>query len=596
MAREGRADDPLELGRLAALDATGLRPPVVDEVMERLAALACRLVSAEIALVSLIDDECQYFPGQHGLTEPWSSTRRLPLHQSICRFVVTSDDVVQIDDTTDDPRAEGRRGVLGIGAYLGVPLRDAEGHVLGSLCAITAGPRPWSAVDRENLVDLAFGVSSELKARIAATDADDARRRAERSRHSADRATERLRVLADASDALNETLDPEVALLRILDVVVPRIASWSIVFLGEGNDDGPRIVTRHGDPTRQGDLERLVAEEGESLAGSDPVQQVLRERRALKVPFRERPDGDAQISDVLRDLGTGDVVIVPMEAGGSTLGVLAVVLDPVRGTYDADDVILLTDLGRRCGLALGNARRFDRERRIALELQHSLLPQLPAVAGIESCGHYEPAAHDVEIGGDWYDLIDVDENTVVAVIGDVTGHNIAAAAVMGRLYGAIRSYTLEGHGPDSVLSQIDRTASHLVGGLLATCCVVRFRRRAAHWSLEIANAGHPPPLLLRANCDVELAPTRLDPLLGLLHHRPQRGVTAVDVSIGDTVVLYTDGLVERRTENIDTGLARLVTAGRRTVREPIGSVCKRLVEELEPDGRDDLAVLAIRLT
>lgn len=595
MAREGRADDPLELGRLAALDATGLQPSDVDEVMERLAALAFRLVSADIALVSLVDDECQFFPGQHGLSEPWSRTRRLPLSESICQFVVTSEDLVQIDDTRRDPRAEGRRAALGIGAYIGVPLRDAAGHVLGSLCAITTSPRQWSGGDRENLLDLAFGVSSELKARIAAADADDARRRAERSRRRAERATERLRVLADASDALNESLDPDVALLRILDVVVPRIASWSIVFLGEGNGDGPRIVTRHGDPARQGDLDRLVAEEGEALAGSVQVQQVLRDHRALAIPLGDRAAVDPRLTPALRQLGLGDVVIVPLEAGGRSLGALAVVLDPARGTYDAEDVSLLADLGRRCGLALGNARRFDRERRIALELQHSLLPQLPAVAGIESCGHYEPAAHDVEIGGDWYDLIDVDENTIVAVIGDVTGHNISAAAVMGRLYGAIRSYTLEGHAPDSVLRQIDRTSSHLVGELLATCCVVRFRRHAAHWSLEIANAGHPPPLLLRAGCDVELAPTRLDPLLGLLHNLPVRGITTVDVNIGDTVVLYTDGLVERRTENIDVGLARLVSAGRRAVGEPIGAVCKRLVDDLQPDGRDDLAVLAIRL-
>ncbi|MCU1391714.1 MAG: putative sensor protein [Ilumatobacteraceae bacterium] len=202
----------------------------LDRTMDQLATLVARLLGSEIGLVSLVDDHRQFFPGQYGLPAPLSELRQTPLEQSMCRQVVVSADVVQIDHAADDVAwvDHGARVVLGVESYLGVPLTDEDGRVLGSLCAINMSERRWTTADRQNLTDLAAGASSALRARIAST--------------AVGRASARLQLVADTSRVLQETFEVEPLLVSLLEILVPRLSDRAaIVLTGNGDVTGHNI-------------------------------------------------------------------------------------------------------------------------------------------------------------------------------------------------------------------------------------------------------------------------------------------------------------------------------------------------------------------
>ncbi len=205
-----------------------------DDALDRIARLVSRVVGSDVALVSLVDEHRQFFAGQHGLDAPWRDTRATPLSLSICRLVVASGDVVQIDDTAaDDRTAEHEaRTILAVGSYLGVPLTDEAGNVLGSLCAINHHPHAWTGDERDLLVDLSAAANSELRGRIAVSRAFDA--------------TRRVQLAADASEVLSRSLDIEASLEAMLDVVPAGLASACLLYLPEGPSRPRRLLWRSG--------------------------------------------------------------------------------------------------------------------------------------------------------------------------------------------------------------------------------------------------------------------------------------------------------------------------------------------------------------
>ncbi len=260
-----------------------------------------------------------------------------------------------------------------------------------------------------------------------------------------------------------------------------------------------------------------------------------------------------------------------------------------------EDLDLAVEVAHRAALALGNARAFQREHEIAENLQRALLPAtLPKVGGLEIAVRYLSATAGVLVGGDWYDVIAFDDRTAALVVGDVVGHDIEASSAMGQLRTGLRAYAYEDCGhPETILARLDRLIDQL-GLSMATCvlAVVDSERRVLRWT----SAGHPPPLLLRDG-----HATYLEGGGGVL-----LGVTgphvwaaaAVALEPGDTVVLFTDGLIERRRESLVEGLdrlARVVTALATTDPERL---CEGIVAELLPPGQDrsdDVAILVARV-
>ena len=286
--------------------------------------------------------------------------------------------------------------------------------------------------------------------------------------------------------------------------------------------------------------------------------------------------------------------MVPVVDGRDRLGVLVLGAAPGAGPFSSLDAALATDLGHRAGASLRNARAFDHERSAATTLQHSLLPSLPTVAGLEVCGTYVPAATGAEVGGDWYDVMAQDDRSVVVTIGDVTGHNMAAAATMGRVTSAIRCYAHEGLSPSGVLGRLDGLRDYILGDLFATCTCLRLRPTPDGWSVTISNAGHLPPILLPLEGEAQVVDAGLGPLLGP-YDAPARQDGHLDLPWGGLLLLYTDGLVERRGEGIDISVERLRhAAGVLDRTAPVDDVCAKVNVDLRPDGSDDVAVLALR--
>lgn len=580
-----------QLGRLDAVAATGLST-APDATMDRLADLVARLLGAEVGLVSLVDDQRQFFPGQHGLPDPLSDLRETPLDQSVCRLVVESNDIVQIDHAATDSRwnTHGAHTVLGVESYLGVPLTDATGQVLGSLCALNITKRTWSDEDRQNLSDLAASTSSALQARIATT--------------VAARASARLQLVADTSLVLQETLDVESLLVGLLEIVVPKLADRAAIMLSSNGEVPTRFVRRTSTPfvrtvvdPRDTDLDTFTAlpdivavmERTRPYVVADPASVVLmREALAPNDPGHVDPSGSR------------GVLVVPVSSADEVLGVMLLVSAETR-EFSEIDIALASDIGRRAGASLSNARAFERERAIAIALQRNLLSALPEVDDVDLAAIYHPAVQGTEIGGDWYDVFHLPGGRFAATIGDVTGHNMDAAAAMSRVLVAVRCFAFDDREPADILHRLDEMAPHLLGGRLATCQYVVVEppdgTAPPLWHVTIANAGHLPPVLVLPDGSATFVPVKPDPLIGIsIADDEARSPLTLDVPSGSILVLYTDGLVERSREFIDIGLERLRSAvagiGHAT---SMSDACESIIAANGPDGADDVALLCIRV-
>jgi serine phosphatase RsbU (regulator of sigma subunit) len=299
---------------------------------------------------------------------------------------------------------------------------------------------------------------------------------------------------------------------------------------------------------------------------------------------------------VARLLSDTSMLLLPLIARDTTLGFF--VCSRFRGfrRFDAYDTEIGMEFASRAAIFIDNARRYSRERATALTLQRSLLPTgLSAVSSVEVRHRYLPGSKMVEVGGDWYESIALPGGRVALVVGDVAGHGVRAAVTMGRLRTAIRTLARLELPPAETLQQLDELMHEL--GVrephFATCVYAVFD--AVSGSCEIASAGHLPPLLVSPDGDSQFLDVAPAPPLGIGSGPIQTQV--FKIRDGSLLVLYTDGLVERRTSDIDDGLARLRgTFGPGSPSRPLEELCKATLAGVYADHqRDDIAVLVARL-
>ncbi|MFI2711881.1 SpoIIE family protein phosphatase [Micromonospora sp. NPDC018662] len=579
--------------RLRSLDETRL-DAVPDEAFDRFARLVGDLLDVPVALVSLVDADRQFFPGATGLPQPWAARRETPLSHSFCQHVVDIEVPMVLPDARLYPRVRLNLAIedLGVVAYAGMPLTDLEGRVLGSLCAIDSKPRAWTKEQLRTLADLAAACSSELRLRIAVRSAEQARRRAEE-------AHDRLAMLAGMSEMLGGTLDVTTAVDRLAHAMVPLLADWCLITLVDPAGRPRSISGVHRDGERRGDLARFATLLTTGLGQESLIRSVLRSGRPVM-------RGSAGIEDVARGttrpelvplaerLGVGSHVTVPITAvGDRVIGAVTLVNRPGRRGFDASDLRTAQDIGVRAGQAVGNSRLYGEQRHVAEVLQHSMLPVLPTVSGMELAARYLPAADRVEVGGDWYDAFVQPDGELIAAIGDVAGHDIEAAATMGQLRNLVRG---NAYGRDDPVEELVANLDRAIGGLrvptVATAVLARVRPADGGLRVCWCNAGHPPPLLIRADGTVSVAEGR-GPLLGLTRP-PRRTGRTLTLAPGDTLLLHTDGLIERRDQPIDEGQAELLeqlAADGPAV--PLAVLCDRLLAAAHR-REDDVAVLALR--
>jgi serine phosphatase RsbU (regulator of sigma subunit) len=248
-------------------------------------------------------------------------------------------------------------------------------------------------------------------------------------------------------------------------------------------------------------------------------------------------------------LNVGSAMTVPMVSRGRRIGALTVA-EPAAGPLDR---ALLLDLGGRAAVALDNALAYGAERRTGITLQRSLLPRdVPKVPGLEVAARYLPGADGAFVGGDWYQGVPV-EGRLVLAMGDVMGHGMRSAARMGQLRAIVATLALEGHSPGELLRRLARNCDVLLDLELATLLVAAYDPATSR--LTVASAGHPPPLLAPPGQEPRFVDVDPGPPLGTLPgDYPE---IEIDVPVGSTLLLYTDGLVENRTEPLSQGLERL---------------------------------------
>ncbi len=251
------------------------------------------------------------------------------------------------------------------------------------------------------------------------------------------------------------------------------------------------------------------------------------------------------------------------------------------------------------GLALDNAQLHAGQRDVAETLQRSLLTHLPDADHITLAARYLPAGAHSRVGGDWYDSFVLPDGCTTMVIGDIAGHDVEAAARMGQVRNLLRGIAVDRIDPPSeILSRLDRAVDALGAASYATVILGKVELldpRQNIRALRFSNAGHPPPLLVHADGRIETLGAEPDLPLGVFPDLP-RADTKILLPPGCTVLMYTDGLVEHRQENVAAGLARLRNAASRHALEPIEQFCDSLLADLRADASsDDIAVLALRV-
>ena len=258
---------------------------------------------------------------------------------------------------------------------------------------------------------------------------------------------------------------------------------------------------------------------------------------------------------IARELRLRSALLVPLWVRGRVTGVLSWVSTDEQRLYDDDDVRFAEHLARRAATAIDNSELYSQTRAAAEQLQHAVLPE--ALVGTDrwdvSC-HYRPSGR-AEVGGDFYDAFALGDGRYVAFIGDVMGRGVAAAAAMAEMRAATRAFASVDPDPAAVLEKLDAMVVSYGSDQLVTLVYVLADAAAGH--LVLGNAGHPPPSVLRADGSLERLPFTDGPPLGLAASR--RGRLTVPFDVGDTLLAFTDGLVERRDEDIDTGMDRLGT-------------------------------------
>jgi PAS domain S-box-containing protein len=458
-----------------------------------------------------------------------------------------------------------------------VPL-TAHGRVFGAISLRFREARSFPAEERAFLLDAVQQAAYALeRAQLTA---------AER------KLRENLDYLARASELLAQSLDVETTLQRLAAFAIPRLADWCAVDLLEDGEIKP-VAVAHSNPAKveqARDLQRRFPADPDAPAGSPAVIRSGKAQLLAEVT-EELLESVAPADDALktlRELGLVSAMAVPLKARGRTLGALTLAAAESGRKFTPDDLAVAEDLGRRAGLAVENAMLYDREHQAVVTLQRSLLPRgLPRLQGLQLAARYLPAA-SADVGGDWYDAIDLADGRLNLVVGDVAGRGIRAASIMGQLRNALRAYILDGNPPRDVVGRLNQLARTFESSEMATLIYVAFDMRERR--AEFVRAGHPPPLIRGPDGTVsELA------IEGSLPIGVSQGPcpsTVTEIEPGSLLLMYTDGLVESREEGIQPGLERLKKALQKAPAEPEPCL-DFLVEELGPEASDDDVALLL---
>ena len=489
--------------------------------------------------------------------------------------------------------------VLGIHAVAALPLR-VEGRVLGSFVALWTQEHAFATDDVEVLEALA----AQIALSVSRLQADSARAAAVAAMREAN---QRLQLLAEAGRILSGTLEIDRQVGELAELVVPDLADWCWLVVTDEQGRLHELASAHRDPSRNEEVAayvRAMVSVMTEEAGARVVTATGRPLVLTEVDWSqvERALPDAGAREALARLGVGSGTVVPLVGRGQTLGALGLFNREQRGPLSPAEVDTAIEIGLRAGLALHHARLYGQQRDLADALQRSMLTDPPEPDHSHIVVRYRPAAAGAEIGGDWYDAFLQPDGATVIAIGDVVGHDTRAAAAMGQVRGLLRGIGYaSGGSPAEVLTELDRAIEGLALDTMATALVARLEQddddlRAGRVRLRWSSAGHPPAAVLTAAGEAVLLDGEQPELLLGVAPESKRREHVTLLEPGSTVLLYTDGLVERRDRDLDDGTAELVEVLRSCAGMTLDHLCDEVLERLFlPDAQDDVAMLALRL-
>jgi GAF domain-containing protein/anti-sigma regulatory factor (Ser/Thr protein kinase) len=562
---EAERDAAEQLRRLESITEAALAHLEFDDLLEALLVRIRDLLDTDTVVVQLVDEDNQTLVARATLgTPPEDARQPVAIGEGFAGEIAATGR--PLTETGDGP----------VASMLGVPM-VVGGKVTGVLGVGSAEPRRFGRPDTDLLERAADRIAIAIEnARLF---------EAERgARRVAEEASERTRRIESISEvALHHiTLEDEVLermLSRVREVLEADTAALFVT------DESTQMLVSRAAKGLEEQVERDVEVPiGRGFAGTIA---------ATREPLILDDLGDFEVvSPLLREHGIQSLMGVPLIVEDRLLGVLFVGT-LARRHYTEDDRALLELAGDRLAVALDHARLYEREHVVAATLQRTLLPdRLPAVQGAEIASRYIPG-QGAAVGGDWYDVLPLRDGRVAIAMGDVVSRGVRAASVMGQLRNALRAYALERFEPRMVLERLNGVTRSMEGREMATLLFGLYDPETS--ALVYATAGHPPPVVVAADGAVSLLEEGRGPPLGAVPDAVFEEART-NIEPGATVLLYTDGIVERRDMWIEEGLERLAATLDGAADEELDGLLDRLVQTLIPGGaeQDDVALLALR--
>ncbi|MEU5957595.1 SpoIIE family protein phosphatase [Streptomyces sp. NPDC047525] len=437
---------------------------------------------------------------------------------------------------------------------------------------------------------------------------------------------DRLRFVGAATRRIARGIDLDEIVMGLCRATVPTFSDAILVYLrdplpvGEERPSGALVLR-----LRRTDRLRSIeegAEEPDTEGGTLPALQVQADLvttaelcevrpggalaevlRGVRPVFADTPAARAALPELLGEgrtvPGGQRTILAPLRGRRRVIGAAVFLRRPDRHPFEADDLLVAAQLATHSALGIDKAVLYGREAYIADELQRTMLPEtLPRPTGVRLASRYLPAAETARVGGDWYDAIPLPGSRVALVVGDVMGHSMTSAAIMGQLRTTAQTLAGLDLPPQEVLHHLDEQAQRLGSDRMATCLYAVYDP-VAH-RITIANAGHPPPVLLHLGGRAEVL--RVPPGAPIGVGGVDFEAVELDAPAGATLLLYTDGLVESRLRDVWTGIEqlreRLAATAQLTGPDhppPLEALCDDVLDMLGPGDRDDdIALLAAR--
>ncbi len=579
-----------------------------ERVLKTVTAAARKLTGASMAAFLGLDpdrdDGAFVVRARSGRAREDSIGAALAGHEPLLADALGGEGPVRFDDLSLEPERAAALDVAlpsrtpPLRSCIVMPVRSRAGHVVGAMVVAHTEAERFASTEEALLADIAAqaGIVLDIARLFRAAEVEiSARRHAE----------EVQRFFAETSAVLSSSLAYPESFEQVGRLCVPFLADLCLIDVAEEHGVR-RLAAVHADPAKAG----LVAELEERYApdpyGAHPAASVVRGgppevAGSMTDEFLQSTTNDDRHFDIVKQLEFTSYMCVPLEARGRTLGALTLVSSGSGRSFGPAELVLAEEFARRAGLALDNARLYSERDHVARALQSSLLPpSLPEIPGAHVTARYRAAGEGNEVGGDFYDVFQVDRASWWFVIGDVSGKGPEAAAIAGLARHTLRAVALHERSPRLLLTALHDTLLRGEGrGEFCTVCCALLQPDddGTGARLSLACGGHPPPIIRHADNTIEMA-TGTGPLLGL----PVKLAFAeqsIHLAPGDTVVLYTDGVTEAHHRNQELfGEERLVDvirAAGRSVDDVADAIVAAVSDYGPVEPRDDVAVVVLQI-